>query len=127
MASRRIAWLMAPPLARRPCRPRRPSGGAFGPVAADVPAPHCAISDRVEAREGFHGRPPKAPSVPPDGECRECRSSLYDDASYSSFIIQRRIFSIAVVDGVGIKPGPARRPADFLSAPPQLGRALRQS
>src|SRR5206468_6797826 len=97
MASRRIAWLMAPPLARRPCRPRRPSGGAFGPVAADVPAPHCAISDRVAAREGFHGRARQS-WFDPLAAMRGWRSSLYGDAAYSCFIIQRRILSIAVVD-----------------------------
>src|SRR5437879_11374978 len=52
MASCRIAWLMNPPRLE-PLPPFRPCGGAFGPVAADVPAPHCAISDRVAAREGF--------------------------------------------------------------------------
>src|SRR5437899_8796657 len=54
MASFRIAGLMAPP-SIAPLPPFRPSGGAFGPVAADVPASHCAISDRVAAREGFYG------------------------------------------------------------------------
>src|SRR5207237_6325402 len=54
MASCRIAWLMDPPRLP-PLPPFRPSGGAFGPVAADVPASHCAISDRVAAREGFYG------------------------------------------------------------------------
>src|SRR5437899_7289310 len=59
MASFRIAGLMAPP-SIAPLPPFRPSGGAFGPLAADVPAPHCAISDRVAAREGFYGCLPGA-------------------------------------------------------------------
>src|SRR5712672_4043734 len=63
MASCRIAWLMDPPRLP-PLPPFRPSGGAFGPVAADVPAPHCAISDRVAAREGFYGCLHQAPSKP---------------------------------------------------------------
>src|SRR5881275_765057 len=63
MASCRIAWLMDPPRLP-PLPPFRPSGGAFGPVAADVPAPHCAISDRVAAREGFYGLPCQAASTP---------------------------------------------------------------
>src|SRR6266480_4957028 len=127
MASRRIAWLMAPPSLAALATPSAQAvalSGQWPPMSRRLIVRYPTGLRQERDFMGGHPKPLRSPRTANAGSADllcmmmpHIQPSSYKEGSSASLLLM----------ALGSSPGPARRPADFLSAPPQLGRALRQS